>query len=122
MVTKSFYFPHDRNVRNNAKVMNFIKHEGMAGYGAYWVIMEYLHAQDGYTALLDSVSYIVRLCSSTICKLKRIVMEYDLFVITFHSEELVQTYTKNTTSIPVSGAIGEAYPSLPMRLRVRMTM
>ncbi|MDO4181324.1 MAG: DUF4373 domain-containing protein, partial [Bacteroidales bacterium] len=93
MITKSFYFPHDRNVRNNAKVMNLIKHEGMAGYGAYWVIMEYLHAQDGYTALLDSVSYIARLCSSNIRKLKRIVMEYDLFVIegdTFHSEELIQ--------------------------------
>ncbi|MDO4181965.1 MAG: DUF4373 domain-containing protein [Bacteroidales bacterium] len=93
MATKSFYFPHDRNVRNNAKVMNLIKHEGMAGYGAYWVIMEYLHAQDGYTALLDSVSYIARLCSSNIRKLKRIVMEYDLFVIegdTFHSEELIQ--------------------------------
>ena len=93
MATKSFYFPHDRNVRNNAKVMNLIKHEGMAGYGAYWVIMEYLHAQDGYTALLDSVSYIARLCSSNIRKLKRIVMEYDLFVIegdSFHSEELIQ--------------------------------
>lgn len=37
MATKSFYFPHDRNVHNNAKVMNLIKHEGMVGYGAYWV-------------------------------------------------------------------------------------
>ena len=45
---KDQYIPHEVSMRNTSEVMNLIEKEGMAGYGIYWALMEYLRTQDDY--------------------------------------------------------------------------
>ena len=42
------YIPHEVSMRSTSEVMNLIEKEGMAGYGIYWALMEYLRVQDDY--------------------------------------------------------------------------
>ena len=46
---KDQYIPHEVSMRSTTEVMNLIEKEGMAGYGIYWALMEYLRTQDDYT-------------------------------------------------------------------------
>ena len=43
------YFPHEVNLRQTSEFMHLIEKEGMAGYGIYWGLIEYLRSQDNYT-------------------------------------------------------------------------
>ena len=45
---KDQYIPHEVSMRNTTEVMNLIENEGMAGYGIYWALLEYLRTQDDY--------------------------------------------------------------------------
>ena len=40
------YIPHEVSMRSTSEVMNLIEKEGMAGYGIYWALMEYLRVQE----------------------------------------------------------------------------
>ena len=57
---KDQYIPHEVSMRNTTEVMNLIESEGMAGYGIYWALMEYLRVQDGYVGDLQALAPLKR--------------------------------------------------------------
>ena len=42
---ETFYFPHDYNASQDAKMLELINNCGLLGVGAYWTIIEILHQQ-----------------------------------------------------------------------------
>jgi hypothetical protein len=52
----SYYFSHDSNARNDIKILHMRSRYGLAGYGAYWIIIEMLRESDGYKleSIVDS--------------------------------------------------------------------
>ena len=71
--------------------MNLIEHEGMAGYGIYWALMEYLRTQDEYVGDLRVLKSLARQLKTSINRLLRILKSYELFEVTdyaFRSRKL----------------------------------
>ena len=90
---KDQYIPHEVSMRNTTEVMNLIEKEGMAGYGIYWAIMEYLRVQDNYIGDLQALKSLARQLRVRLPKLKRIMENYGLFSCTgttFLSPKLVE--------------------------------
>ena len=88
---KDQYIPHEVSMRNTTEVMNLIEHEGMAGYGIYWALMEYLRTQDDYTGDVRVLRSLARQLKVRLAKLLKILQEYGLFVCneyTFRSPKL----------------------------------
>lgn len=44
----AFYFPHDVRARSDLKIRAVVSEFGIAGYGAFWVVVEVLRESDGY--------------------------------------------------------------------------
>lgn len=89
----NFYFPHNGSLRNDPRIIDLIQNEGMAGYGIYMIMLEHLHLQESYIARLNLLHDIARRCCSNRRKIRRILMDYDLFVVTestFYSPDLCQ--------------------------------
>lgn len=42
---ETFYFPHDYNASQDSKMLYLLSQCGLAGVGAYWIIIEILHQQ-----------------------------------------------------------------------------
>ena len=90
---KDQYFPHEVNLRQTSEFMHLIEKEGIAGYGIYWGIIEYLRSQDdyiGYLRVMKALAYQLR---TTIYKLEKVLKNYGLFEIselTFHSLKLLE--------------------------------
>lgn len=92
-MTNGFYFPHSASFRNDPRITRLIRKEGMAGYGIYWTLVEHLHTQKDYTGMLDILPDVARRCYSNMRRIKKVLLDYDLFVITettFHSPDLCQ--------------------------------
>ena len=88
---KDQYIPHEVSMRNTTEVMNLIEHEGMAGYGIYWALMEYLRTQDEYVGDLRVLKSLARQLKTSIDRLLRILKSYELFEVTdyaFRSRKL----------------------------------
>ena len=88
---KDQYIPHEVSMRNTTEVMNLIEHEGMAGYGIYWALMEYLRTQDEYVGDLRVLKSLARQLKTSINRLLRILKSYELFEVTdyaFRSRKL----------------------------------
>ena len=88
---KDQYIPHEISMRNTTEVMNLIENEGMAGYGIYWAIMEYLRVQDGYVGDLQALKPLTKQLKIRQPKLEKILKGYGLFVCvenTFYSPKL----------------------------------
>ena len=87
------YIPHEVSMRNTSEVMNLIEKEGMAGYGIYWALMEYLRVQDGYVGDIKVLRTLTRQLRTQLPRLKRILKDYGLFRCTedtFSSPKLVE--------------------------------
>ena len=85
------YIPHEVSMRSTTEVMNLIEQEGMAGYGIYWAIMEYLRVQEGYTGDVRALKPLKRELKIRQAKLDKVLHGYGLFVCngnTFHSPKL----------------------------------
>ena len=76
---KDQYIPHEVSMRNTTEVMNLIEKEGMAGYGIYWAIMEYLRTQDDYVGDVRVLKSLARQLKTSIARLLRILKNYGLF-------------------------------------------
>ena len=90
---KDQYIPHEVSMRNTSEVMNLIEKEGMAGYGIYWALMEYLRVQDGYVGDIKVLKTLTRQLRTQLPRLKRILKDYGLFRCTedtFSSPKLVE--------------------------------
>ena len=85
------YIPHEVSMRSTSEVMNLIEKEGMAGYGIYWALMEYLRVQDNYVGDLRLLSTLKRQLKIRQTKLDMVLHGYGLFVCngdTFYSPKL----------------------------------
>ena len=90
---KDQYIPHEISMRNTTEVMNLIEKEGMAGYGIYWAIMEYLRVQDGYTGDSQALPQLKRQLKVSKAKMERVLYDFGLFKWhkgTFYSPKLNQ--------------------------------
>ena len=88
---KDQYIPHEVSMRNTTEVMNLIEHEGMAGYGIYWALLEYLRTQDEYVGDWRVLKSLARQLKTSIDRLLRILKSYELFEVTdyaFRSRKL----------------------------------
>ena len=88
---KDQYIPHEVSMRNTTEVMNLIEKEGMAGYGIYWAIMEYLRTQDDYVGDVRVLKSLARQLKTSVGRLLRILKNYGLFDMadfTFRSRKL----------------------------------
>ena len=77
---KDQYIPHEVSMRNTTEVMNLIESEGMAGYGIYWALMEYLRVQDGYIGHLRALDPLKRQLKIRQPKLDKVLHGYGLFI------------------------------------------
>ena len=78
-------------MRKTTEVMNLIEKEGMAGYGIYWALMEYLRVQDGYIGDLQALPPLKQQLKIRRPKLNKILNGYGLFICndnTFYSPKL----------------------------------
>ena len=75
------YFPHEVNTRLIPEVMNLIETEGIAGYGFYWVLIEYLRMQDDYTGCVCALRGLVRQVKMRMPRAQRVLYDFGLFVI-----------------------------------------
>ena len=60
MAGEAFYFSHDVDARNDIKIKALRKEYGIAGYGAFWIIIELLRDadKDNYKMPLKDFTYI----------------------------------------------------------------
>ena len=79
---KDQYIPHEVSMRSTTEVMNLIEKEGMAGYGIYWAIMEYLRTQDDYTGDVRVLRTLARQFKTKLCKVESVLHNYGLFTLT----------------------------------------
>ena len=77
---KDQYIPHEVSMRSTTEVMNLIESEGMAGYGIYWALMEYLRVQDGYIGELQALAPLKRQLKIRQPKLDKVLHGYGLFI------------------------------------------
>ena len=93
---KDQYIPHEISMRSTTEVMNLIENEGMAGYGIYWALMEYLRVQDGYMGDIQALKTLKRELKIRQAKLDMVLYGYGLFVCngnTFYSPKLNEVMT-----------------------------
>lgn len=89
---KDQYFPHEANLRQTSEFMHLIEKEGMAGYGIYWGIIEYLRSQDNYIGDLRVLKSLSAQMRTSTTRLLRILKNYGLFELTdytFQSSRLI---------------------------------
>ena len=79
---KDQYIPHEVSMRNTTEVMNLIENEGMAGYGIYWAIMEYLRTQDDYVGDVRILRTLARQLKTKLSKVEAVLKNYGLFMLT----------------------------------------
>ena len=82
IMKKDQYIPHEISMRSTTEVMNLIEKEGMAGYGIYWAIMEYLRTQDDYTGDVRVLRTLARQLKTKLCKVESVLHNYGLFTLT----------------------------------------
>ena len=88
---KDQYIPHEVCSRSNSQVINLIETEGMAGYGIYWALLEYLRVQDNYIGEIKALASLRRQLKIRKAKLDKVLTEFGLFVCnadTFYSPKL----------------------------------
>ena len=89
---KDQYFPHEANLRQTSEFMHLIEKEGMAGYGIYWGLIEYLRSQDNYIGDLRVLKSLSAQMRTSITRLLRILKNNGLFELTdytFQSSRLI---------------------------------
>ena len=88
---KDQYIPHEVCSRSNSQVINLIETEGMAGYGIYWALLEYLRVQDNYIGEIKALASLRRQLKIRKAKLDKVLTGFGLFVCnadTFYSPKL----------------------------------
>ena len=78
----SQYFLHDCCARNNAKMLSLTADKGLEGYGAYWVLLEYLREQSDYYMPLSLLPSLAKQLGKFTQWVEEIVCNYGLFVLT----------------------------------------
>lgn len=78
MSKDTFYFSHDYNARNDAKIKKLISKHGFLGYGIFWAIIEDLYNNTNVLPTdYESIAFDLRTDKE---KIESIVTEFGLFV------------------------------------------
>lgn len=79
------YFSHDFNARNDEKIIRLRMDLGAEGYGIYFMLLERLRENKDYTSSRDYeiIAFDLRVDAN---KIKKVVEDYDLFVLTEDGE------------------------------------
>jgi len=75
------YFPHDVETRHDSRIMRLIEAEGAAGYGFFWVLIEYLRVQENYTGYVSALQTLGRQIKIRLPRATRVLYDFGLFVI-----------------------------------------
>ena len=78
----SQYFLHDCCARNNAKMLSLTADKGLEGYGAYWMLLEYLCEQSDYCMPLSLLPSLAKQLGKFTQWVEELVCNYGLFVLT----------------------------------------
>ena len=78
----SQYFLHDCCARNNAKMLLLTADKGLEGYGAYWMLLEYLREQSDYCMPLSLLPSLAKQLGKFTQWVEELVCNYGLFVLT----------------------------------------
>lgn len=79
-MTKSYWFEHDYNAANDAKILFLRQQLGMEGYGIYWFIVEQL-VQAGGKLPLKVIPVLAMQSQTQESKVNAIINGYDLFSV-----------------------------------------
>lgn len=78
MSKDTFYFSHDYNVRNDAKIKKLLSKHGLLGYGIFWAIIEDLYNNaNALPTDYDTIAYDLRVDKKVV---ESVVNDFDLFV------------------------------------------
>lgn len=77
-MTKSYWFEHDYNAANDAKILFLRQQLGMEGYGIYWFIVEQL-VQSGGKLPLKIIPVLAMQSQTQESKVSAIIHGYELF-------------------------------------------
>lgn len=90
MKPNTYYFTHDYSARSDEKIKRMLMRWGMAGYGAYWAIIEDLY-QNGNVMLAqaDRIAYELREREDMI---DSILHDFQLFVFDPHPDGIGDTF------------------------------
>ena len=74
------WFSHDSNARNSKKLIRLRQKHGAEGYGVYWMLIERLREEEGYTSDLDydMIAFDLRVDQGLI---KSVVEDFGLFEV-----------------------------------------
>ncbi|WP_277639279.1 Lin1244/Lin1753 domain-containing protein [Bacteroides graminisolvens] len=78
----SQYLLHDCCARNNAKMLSLTADKGLEGYGAYWMLLEYLREQSDYCMPLSLLPSLAKQLGKFTQWVEELVCNYGLFVLT----------------------------------------
>lgn len=81
MPSKSVYFSHDSNARNDIKIIRLRRQLGMEGYGIYWCLVETLRETSDYRLPLEAIEDIAFQIDVAKEKVETVVKAYGLFKI-----------------------------------------
>lgn len=78
-MSKNYYFSHDYNARNDAKLQEVMMKMGLEGLGIYWCLVEMMFEQDGKLRLdkCDSYAFTLRTDCDKIKSLIDLIFEHD---------------------------------------------
>lgn len=94
---ESFYFRHDYTAHTDPKVMRMQAKHGLAGYGAFWMIVEMMAAETGRLYMQKDYETIAFALRSNEMLIQSVVEDFGLFEIDdekFWSTRLIQDYEK----------------------------
>lgn len=81
------YIPHPSNCRASINVQRMLVHEGMAGYGVYWSILEQLRDADQYQMFYFPEGIAFSTHCNDIALIERVCKSYGLF--TFDEDDMM---------------------------------
>jgi len=81
MAKESYYFKHDRNARNDIKVVKLRRKYKLEGYGAFFALLEILSEQDEYKLPVTDIGDLAYDLSISEKKLNSIINDFGLFKI-----------------------------------------
>lgn len=89
---RQYYFSHDANAKDDAKIILLIDQLGLEGYGIFWVLVETLRGSEGYKCTLKIIPGLAKRYNTSSEKMLTVIKQFDLFQIVdnefFYSESL----------------------------------
>lgn len=105
----TFYFSHDYNAMSDEKIKNLLCEHGLAGYGAFWALIEMLY--NNANALRTHYKSIAFALHSDELFIKSVINDFDLFIIDgdFFGSESVERRLNERKQKSKSASISASY-------------